>query len=305
MFSRAGFIGNEKKKRTKGKGDSELYEAITAAIPNSGLGMRLTAFFGNTDSKGNFIRSLIHINGKDIKFVDAEKGSKKAVFDVIAVTLDKKNEVIDEFNRTHTVQIDSRAIPIIEENGLVYTTDVEVKKAGTYNFRVAIRDVNSSFIGSAVQVVKVPKLKTGKLYVSGLTLSGVDRSGKFSAPSSVPVGKALSLIRSTDIPAIRSFTGGKVLAYSYQIFGAKLDKDTKKPKIGLIASVYKDGELVSNGKPEVVELLPQDDWTRTNAHGYLRLPPNAEPGDYALQITVRDLLTRRTSVGWVDFEVVN
>ena len=305
VYSRAGFIGSETRKRKKRKGDSELYEALVAPLPNAGIGMRLTAFFGNTTAEGNFIRSLVHIDGKDIKFIDSKDGLKKAVFDVIAVTLGKKNKVIDEFNRSHTVQIDARAIPMIEENGLVYTTDVGVKKSGVYDFRVAIRDVNSSLIGSARQVVSVPRLKANKIFASGLTISGVDRDGKFSAPSSVSIQRAISLVGSADIPAIRSFTGGKMLGYSYKVYGAKLDKSTKKPKIGQIVTIYKDGDVITNGKAEVVDLPPQEDWSRANVIGYLRLPKNVEPGDYSLQVTVRDLLTNKTDTHWIDFEVVN
>ena len=286
------------------KGDSELYDAIAAPLPEAGIGMRLTAFFGNS-GKGDFIRSLIHIEGKDIKFVDGDRGKKKAVLDVIAVTLGKKNEVVDEFNRTHTVQIDARAVPLIKQNGLVYTTDVSVKKSGDYNFRVAIRDKNSGMIGSASELINIPKIKKNRMYASGLTISGVDQNGKFAAPASVSIGKAISLVGTQGIPAIRNFEAGKLLGYSYKVYGAKIDNSSRKPRLGQIVTVYKDGEILTRGEPEEVKLLPQNDWFRTNVLGYMRLPKNLEQGDYAVQIVIRDLLTRKTSVLWIDFEVVN
>ena len=304
VHSRAGFVGNERQIPTKRKGDSELYEAITAPLPNAGIGLRLTAFFGNSSKNGNFIRSLIHIEGRDIKFVDAEKGRKKAIFDIVAVTLNEKNEVVDEFNRTHTIKFKLEAIQFIKQNGLIYTSDVAVKKSGVYNFRVALRDVNSSLLGSAVQIVRVPKLKKNNIFVSGLIISGVDPDGKFDSPSSTTLEKALSLVVSKDIPAIRSFRGGKILGYSYKIFNAKLDKATKRPKIAVIANLYRNSEIVAKGKPKPAKFDSQQDRSRLKAIGYLRLPRNVEDGDYALQVIVRDLLTKKTTSQWIDFEVI-
>jgi len=37
----------------------------------------------------------------------------------------------------------------------------------------------------------------------------------------------------------------------------------------------------------------------------LRLNQNAQAGDYALQIIVKDLLANETTSQWVDFEVTN
>ncbi len=76
-------------------------------------------------------------------------------------------------------------MPLIKQNGLIYTTDVPVKKAGNYNFRMAVRDANSKTLGSASQVIQVPDLKKSKIFMSGLTLGAVDENNKFVSPSAV------------------------------------------------------------------------------------------------------------------------
>ena len=305
VYSRAGFVGVERnRRRGKSGSDSELYEAINAPLPNAGLDLRLTAYFGNTIAKGNFIRSLIHINGRDIKFVPDANGSMKAVFDIVAVTLNAKNDVIDEFNRTHTIKVEKRALPLISQNGLVYATDVKVKKSGVYNFRVAIRDVNSKFIGSAVQIVKIPKLKKSKIYLSGLTMGTINQKGKFVSTSSSSLEKAISLVRSGGIPAIRSFQQGSVLAYGYNVYNPRIDKSTKTPRVSIIANVYRDGVLVSDGKPEIVKFGTQADMSRLKSVGYMRLPKKIRAGDYALQIILKDLVSNKTTSRWIDFEIM-
>ncbi|MBA3633589.1 MAG: VWA domain-containing protein [Acidobacteria bacterium] len=307
ISSRAGFLGrtdNETapKKRT---GDGELYEAIVAPLPRAGLNVRLSAFFANDAAQGNVVRSLVHLDGGELMFVDDANGFKKAVFDVVAVTLNEKNEVVDEFNRTHTFKIEAAAMPLIKQNGLIYTTDVPIKKAGNYNFRLAVRDAGSKMLGSASQIIQVPDLKKSKIFLSGLTVSQVDANGKFVAPSAVKPENALSLTDSAATPAIRRFRPNSILAYAYTLYNARADKTTNQPKLTVQVNLYRDGKIISEGKPQTPELEKPSDPSRINDYGYLRLNANIEKGDYALQIIVKDLLTNETTSQWIDFEVGN
>jgi len=307
ISSRAGFLGKTDEATTPKKrtGDGELYEAIVAPLLRVGLNLRLSAFFANDSAQGNVVRSLVHLDGGELTFVDEPNGFKKAVFDVVAVTLNEKNEVVDEFNRTHTLKIETAAIPLIKQNGLIYTTDVPVKKAGNYNFRLAVRDANSKMLGSASQIIQVPDLKKSKIFLSGLTVSAVDGAGKFVSPSAVKPENALSLTDSAAVPAIRRFRPNTILAYAYTLYNAQTDKTTNQPKLTVQINLYRDGKIVSEGKPQAAQLEKLIDPMRINDYGYLRLNANVEKGDYALQIIVKDALTNETTSQWIDFEVVN
>jgi VWFA-related protein len=307
ITSRAGFVGvasdtTQVKKRT---GDSELYEAIAAPLPRAGLNVQLTSYFGNTLAEGNFVRSMFHLNGEEINFVNEGK-LIKAVFDVVAVTMNEKNEVVDEFTRTHTFRIDAAALPLIKQNGLIYSTDVPIKKPGTYNFRVAVRDEQSKMIGTAAQIVQIPDLKKGKLFVSGLTLSQVDQNGKFAVPGAVKPENALSLTSTSAVPAVRVFRRGSILAYAYNVYNSKLDPASGTPKLTTQMNLYRDGQLIAEGKPQSAEIEKQDDLTRIRDYSYLRLNAGVQPGDYAVQIIVRDTLGDKDAVSsqWIDFQVV-
>lgn len=307
VSSRTGFLGRTDeaiapKKRT---GDSELYEAIIAPLPRTGLNVQLTAFFVNTPTDGNVVRSLVHLDGGEITFTDEPNGFKKVVFDVVAVTLNEKNEVVDEFNRTHTFKVEAAAMSLIKQNGMIYTTDVPVKKAGTYNFRLAVRDANSKTLGSASQIIQVPDLKKSKIFLSGLTISAVDANGKFVSPSAAKPENALSITASTAVPAIRVFRPNTMTAYSYTLYNAQTDKTSNQPNLSVHINLYQNGKLISEGTPQAAELEKQSDLTRINNFGYLRLNPNVPKGDYTLQLIVKDLLTNETTSQWIDFEIVN
>ncbi len=305
--SRSGFSGiTDKDIRSKPRtGDSELYEAVVAPLPSAGLNLRVTAFFANTASEGSFARTLLYLDGKKLTFTDEPDGMKKAVFDVFAVTLDGKNEVVDEFNRTHTIRFPAIYLAEVQQKGLVYSADVPVKKAGDYNFRIAVRDASSKLLGSASQQIEVPNLIKSKIFLSGLTLGEMTmEGGKPVMPSIEKAVNAFATVSASSIPAIRKFHSGSILGYSYKIYNARIDKTTNQPVLSVQVILYRDGEIVLDGKPQNAQLEPQNDLTRINDYGYLKLTPDISEGDYALQIIVKDLQSNKTTSQWIDFEVV-
>jgi VWFA-related protein len=307
VSSRSGFsnLTDDEIRPKQRTGDNELYDAIIAPMPNAGLDLRVTAFFANTPLESNFVRAFLHVDGKQITFADDSNGMKKAVFDVIAVTLNEKNEAIDEFNRTHTVKVPAENLSHIQRNGLIYSADIPVKKAGAYNFRIAVRDVTSKQIGSAGQQIEVPDLKKSNIFLSELTLSEVViKEGKAIMPSIEKPENAFAPVMTASIPAIRRFRPGSILGYSYKIYNSQLDKTIGSPRITTQVLLYRDGQLVSDSSAQPAQLEPQTDMKRISDYGYLRLPPEIATGDYALQIIIKDLQTNETSSQWIDFEIV-
>jgi VWFA-related protein len=308
VISRTGFLGyaDRASKAPVKTGDSELYEAIVAPLPVAGMNLRLTAYFGNSVAEGNFVRAQVHIPGDDISFVDAGE-RKKAAFDVVAVTMNERNEVVDEFTYSHSVNVEAAALPLIAKNGLVYSADVKVKKPGFYNFRIAMRDTASRRLGSAGQAVQIPELKPGRIYVSGLTVSAVNAEGKFDVPAGVKAEAAFSLAAAASVPAIRQFRRGSVIAYPYTVYNAR-SVNGGRPNLTVRLNLYHNGKLAIEGKPQPADLQPQSDWSRISDYGYLKLNPNLATGDYVLEVIVTDLSASgksATSNQWMDFEIVD
>ena len=305
--ARSGFLGitDEERRPKKRSGDSELYEAIAAPLPKAGLNVQLTAFFANTTADGSFVRTQLHLAGEQLTFSDEPNGVKKGVFDVVAVTLNEKNEVVDEFNRTHTIRFPEAHLDAVTRNGLIYSADIPVKKPGAYNFRVALRDATAKQLGSAGQLIEVPDLKKSKLLLSGLTVGEVSlQDGKPVMPADEKPQNGFSPVASVSHTAIRRFGSGSILGYSYKVYNAQLDKASGQPRLMVQVRLYKDGEVVTDGAPHAMQLEAQSDLTRIADYGYLRLQPQLMPGEYALQIVISDPSTKETSSQWIDFEVV-
>jgi hypothetical protein len=305
--ARSGFFGvtDESLRPKKRTGDSELYEAVAAPLPNSGLDLKLTAFFGNTALEGSFVRTFLYLDGQQLSFVDEPNGIKKGVFDVVAVTLNEKNEVIEDFNRTHTIRFPAANLADVQKNGLIYSADIPVKKSGAYNFRVAIRDATSKQLGSAGQQIEVPDLNKNSLVLSELIVGEVAaQNGKPLMPPVNKAENAFAPVAAVSNPAIRRFRPGAIIGYSYKIYNAELDKVTRQPKLTVQVRIYRGGQVNTEGVPQAIQFETQADMTRLSDYGYVGLPAEALAGDYALQVIIKDLQSNKTTSQWIDFEVV-
>ena len=288
--------------------DSRLYAALASPLAASGVSTRLTAFFGNDQRSGSFMRSLMHIDARDVTFANEPNGWKKLVLDVAAVTFGENGKVVDEFNRTHTIRTAGETLQEILKNGLVYSADIPVKKPGAYQLRMVVRDSASQRVGSASQFIEVPEFKKDNLALSGLVISEANSKGAPALPPNASADAALSPIQSASNLAVRIFHSETVMSYGYLIYNPRLDPQTHKPQLTAQVSIFRDGQLMVEGPETPYDIGQQTDLTRLRDDGFFKLNKSTTPGQYVLQITVKDVLPNakpRTVTQWIDFEVVN
>ncbi len=303
---RFGFYGsiNPDKKLRKKSNESELYWALSSPVAEDKVQVKLTPFLGRNE-KGGFLRYVLHIDAKELTFSDEKDNAKGLSLDVVAVTFGSDGKIADEFNRTHKVVVKNANLPQILKTGITYTGELAIKKAGTYQLRVAVRDNNSKNIGTASQFIESPNLKDENLAISQLIISGETEPFPPVLPSAKTAETALNFVESLTNPAVRVFKVGRALGYGYLINNPKLDSN-KKPNLSSEARIYKDGELVA-----VVPETPIDSSTQTNTalikdSGVIPIKSNMLIGAYILQVIVKDLNDKqKITTQWVDFEVTN
>lgn len=288
-------------------GDSELYAALVAPIPSVDVPLRLTPITGQ-DAKGNsFLRVLLHIDGQNITFNEDANDWKRMTLDVAGVTIGSNGRVVNEFTRTHTVRVGPDTVPFVQQNGLIYSTDVPVKNPGAYQFRVVVRDVNSKKFGTAGQFLEIPDLRKRELTLSGIVLTEASEDGKADLPPGVPVEAALSPVQFSSNPAVRRFSPGAKLAYAHLIYNARTAGSTRKPQLTTQVRLFRDGKEVVAGPELVFDPGGQKTSDRLSNEGVVNLSPTAEPGDYSFQIVVKDNAAGKSpkvATQWIDFEVV-
>lgn len=306
ISSRKGFIGREEKEaRAGGKGSmNPLYRAIASPFSKNNMQIRLTALVRSSAGKGSFVRALFHLRGRDLTFADAPGGLKKAVLDVVLVVLDEKGNVINEFNRTYPLRIPKDAVGLVKRNGLDYSTDLPVGKPGFYSIRLAVQERGSKRLGSAGDYIEIPKLRKKGFFISGLVTTPITKSNKPLIPKRRGLKEGFAPVYIKGIPSIRQYSAGSPLAYIYDIYNARTDRRTGRPRLSSRLRLYKDGKLLVDGAETPVELVSGPKGARIADYGFLRLSPQAETGEYALQLIVTDLIAKKTSSDWIDFEVI-
>jgi len=106
---------------------------------------------------------------------------------------------------------------------------------------------------------------------------------------------------------VRRFRRGSQIDFVYQVYNAKVDRATGRPRLVTQARLFRDGQPVFNGPPVPFDPGPQKDMTHLKNGSRLQLGMNLAPGDYVLQLVVTDGLakgSRATATQWLDFEVV-
>jgi VWFA-related protein len=303
---RSGFFGisDEKLTRPTQTGEQKLMYALSSPFAVNDISLRLNALFGNEPKAGSFIRSLLHISSRDLTFTDELDGSKKAVFDILAVGFGDNGVPVDQIAKTYTMTLRKDMFEKFR-NGFVYDFSFPIKKPGAYQLRVAIRDHKSDKVGSANQFVEVPNLKKDRLTLSGVALENISFDAwKKRQSGQVPASDANSDPLSDT--SLRRFKRGTVLSYGFVIYNAKPDA-SRRPNLTSKARLFRDGKLVFEGQSQQVPLEGQTDPKAVNLTASLSLGSQMSVGDYVLEIVITDNLAkekRKTAVQFVQFEIV-
>jgi VWFA-related protein len=316
--TRTGFYGitDEQAVPQRRTRTEQMIGALTSPFSEGGVRLRLTSIYGNDPKAGSFLRSLIHIEARDLTFTEEADGWRKTIFDVLAITFGDNGAVIDQIGRTQTVRIRGETYKHVLENGFIFDLAVPVKKPGAYQLRAALRDSVSERVGSATQFIEVPDVNKNRLTLSGIVVSGYDPSAapggaqKQQPPAGASSQSGDEVVSDQDPqagPAVRKFKSGMLMNYGYAIYNARVDRASARPQLQTQMRMFRDGKQVFAGRVQSFDASGQTDLKRIAAGGALQLGKEMQPGEYVLQIVVTDLLAKdkyRTTTQWIDFEMV-
>jgi VWFA-related protein len=304
--SRSGFLGTSDREArpTPRTPRDQLLHALSAPFNSGAIHVRLTTLFSNGAKLGSFVKAMLFIDAKDLKFSDEPDGWHKASLDVVAVTFGDNGQAIDSTGRTFTIRAKDKGYQEMLHGGLVYRIHHAVKKPGGYQMRIALRDSASGEVGSATQFVEVPDVSKGRLTLSSIVIAKAP--GELSKP--VADDQAEGQVQDQDpnaTPAVRIFQPGTAIAYVYQVLNAQPDPQNH-PALQVQTRLFLDGKQVYLGKPAAFNVAGQPDPKRLVGTGSMRLGEKIAPGDYVLQVIVTDKLAKekfRVAAQSMDFEI--
>ena len=308
--TRGGFFGitDEESKPLESVFGQSLMAALTSPFNSGDVGLRLTSMLGVDPQKGPFVSSLLHIDANDLTFAQEANGERKVSFEVAAFTFGDNGNVVDKGIRSYVVRMTEREYERTLKAGIFYRVNLPIKKPGAYQLRTAVRDTASLKLGSANQFIEVPDLKKGKMALSGLIVRGSDSSSTAQAQSraaSTTEGRAEEQDPQAS-PAVRRFRPGSVVEYACVIYGSRTEK-AGNPQLETQLRLYRDTKLVYDGGLRPFNSKAQRDLKQLIAGGSLKLGSDLIPGEYAMQVIVRDKLAKESeqyAAAWIDFEIV-
>lgn len=281
----------------------QLERALVSPFSVSGINVRLNALFGSDTRNPAYVRSLLHINAADLTFVDAEDGKKKAVFDVLAMSFGDNGQPVDQLGKTYTLTATPTTLKKLLAEGFVYHFMFPVKKAGPYQYRVAVRDTPSGRLGSASQFIEVPDVKKKRLTVSSIVLENLSAENWQAAIGANPVAYESNPMTDT---ALKRIKAGTVLRFGFEIYNARLDA-ARQPKLTARLRIFRDGALILDGKAVPVDTVGQTDLQHIKVARAVGLGRQITPGDYILQVVVTDAAEpkkEKVATQFVQFELV-
>ena len=314
--TRTGFFGitNEDAQPVRRTIQEQLMAAITTPFASGDIDLRLTSVFLNEPEYGTFMRSLIFVNAKSLTFKEQPDGSYRAAVDVLAMTFDDGGIPVDRRSRTQEIVVPRAEYRAALDRGLTFGINLPVKTPGAFQLRIAVRDAGSGRVGSANQYVEVPNVKKDRLTLSGIYLAERDKAHNILATTNTggvatngedKTGEGQIAERDPQSgPAVRRFRSGALVDYGFEIYNARLDKNTRLPQLQSQVRLFRDNQLVFSGK--VLDLKGQLDSRRLVALGRLPLGADLPLGDYVLQVVVTDALAKdknRIATQWIDFEI--
>jgi hypothetical protein len=271
-----------------------LVSAMTSPFRSVEVPIKFTPLYIE-GAQGPFIRALFFLDAKGLHFSDEPAAPedkdqtpwKKAVADEMLMLYDQTGKAVDRVMQTQTIRLRKNTFDSVMRNGLVQTLDIPVKQPGPYQLRAAIMDQATKLTGSSAQFVFIPDLKNKQLAMSDLTLA------------TEAFVKAQS---ASGTPALRVMKPGDTMIYGAYLYNAK----GEKPNMEVQVILYRDGKAVFTGKKTPFQ--PQDhvDGKPLGLSGSLSIGTNLTPGEYLLQVAVRDVDASKKfqfAVKTADFEI--
>jgi VWFA-related protein len=267
----------------------QLAKALVSPFTTADLRVRLTALVAQSDKEEIYLRTMLHFDARDIAFNVLPDGTRTAQIDIAMVTIDSNGDTKDAIDKTWKITVQKESFETVLKQGLVYSVSLPIKKAGPYHLRVALRDATAMKVGSAMQFVEIPDVKSGKLALSGIVVSREQHS------EDSPEGS----------PAVRVFEGGSAFSYAFEVFNTRRTAKENPPQLEMQTRLYRENELVFESPAQHLQTETMKDAKRLAVGGKMQLT-RIPPGEYVMHVSILDRVRgnkARVAVQSIDFEI--
>ncbi len=259
----------------------QMMDSVSSPFAFGDLRLSVDAVFSRSTRGESFVDILMLLRMDDISYVLAKDGTRHSSVEVLFALVDENGAGGARSMKGYEMKLKQEEYERVIRWGLPIRARLAARRPGIYRAVVSVRDLTSGKIGSGSRFIDIPDLQTGMLHVSGILVSG-EQSG-YALDASPEEAKLVK----DEIAMLSPVRSGHDLNYSYQVFNAKIGED-KIARLDASVRLFRNGLQIFSGDASPVSYAAKAAAMRMTVTGKLRFKENIAPGDYSLQVIVKD-----------------
>ena len=280
--TRAGFLGESSAASAQPKrARLRLSDSLASPFGASEISTEMHATFLRAKRSEPFIHVSLFVDPKHLSLAGPEI-NRSAIIHLLLRTFDVHGAELDGgIDRLLRVSLNQEGYARAMKYGLVYSTTIQAPKPGPYEVRAAVLDEASGAMGSANELVTIPKASS-----KGLELSGILFEGWLGKEDDITPAQGSS-----------TFHHGQTAPFVVEALGP-----ADAAHLKMEATLFRDGVALSEPVDCPIDRVEKAKGGGRMLRGSLTIPSTAESGDYAVQVAVTEQGEER-AVQWANFRV--
>ena len=274
---------------------TKLRESISAAYPERGLPILMSADYYDVVGKGPTLSTAVQIPIEFLSFSEQTNGKMQAAVDVSGVYYDDKGAVKGSF--LERIIATSLATATSEGDRDITFTYPAKLDPGLYQVRVAARDAKTGRIGSAHAWFNIPDLTKKQLTMSSVLLG--ERRQQTLTNVSNSAGPGFNPIA---LSASHRFKRDSTLRFLVFVYNSTLSPADQKPDVAIQVQVVRDDQPVITTALRKVATVQNTDIGRIPYAAEIPIT-DLQTGRYQLQISIIDRLSKQSTTRTTHFDV--
>ena len=163
--TRTGFFGvtEEDAARTRPTAQDETNLALASPFGAQDIELDLTSFFTSdktqgSKNEGSLVRSFVYVNANNLTFTQVNDRQQTSL-EMHGVIVGDNGSIVEQVKHTAVLSLRQTEYQQALRDGLNLRLDIPVKRPGSYQVRIGVRDQNSAKLGSAGEFVVSPDVK--------------------------------------------------------------------------------------------------------------------------------------------------
>lgn len=261
----------------------QFLRAINSPLVSTGIGVDAVADFLDLASDKAQVSLSIYTDGRKLKYLE-DNQSFTGNLVLMTEVFDASGNAGKILQDTIQIRLSAEQYRQAGQNIYRYTQRLALPP-GLYQVRVGVRDPNSELYGTAAAWVEVPKLGSGKLFLSSLSLVKA-AMGKSESQTDWPKKTSLPVIRN----GVTMFRNTDSLAYSCRAYNAATEKNETVDLV-VQTQIFQNETLLGEAPAHpLTSLIIGSEGNAIEFGNQLNLA-NLKPGIYEFRITLANQKT--------------